>query len=200
MLPVVVMFAASVGTAFAQSAPATAGLSRAAGTPVTIDAASGSRLPLPRREDMADEASARIYAALAGPSGEPPRGAIAIALYSPAVAAALGRIDDYLRGGSTLTPRIFELLALVAAREMSLAYEWSVHEPAALRAGLPPAVVEVVRRNEPVTGLSELDALLIDFGRQLFRSRHVESATFAALAEWGRRLWPEHAAAGKLPA
>jgi hypothetical protein len=69
----------------------------------------------------------------------------------------------------------------MTAREMNLAYEWSAHEGAALQAGLPPAVVDVVRRSEPVAGLSEDDALIITFGRQLFRNRRVDSETFAAL-------------------
>ena len=107
---------------------------------------------------------------LAGPGGEPPSGTIATALYSPATAAAFGRIHGYLRTESALGPRLFELLSLIAAREMNLAYEWSAHEGTALQAGLPPAVVEVVRMNEPITGLSSFDALVIDFGRQLFRT------------------------------
>ena len=51
------------------------------------------------------------------------------------------------------------------------------------RLGCEPAVIEVVRLNEPITGLSNVDALIVDFGRQLFRSRHVDSSTFAALVQ-----------------
>ena len=50
------------------------------------------------RDDMHDEASARIYDTLAGPGGEPLRGTLAIALYSPATAAALARMHTYLSG------------------------------------------------------------------------------------------------------
>jgi 4-carboxymuconolactone decarboxylase len=112
---------------------------------------------------------------------KPPSGTIATALYSPATAATFSRIQRYLRTESTLGPRLYELLCLIAAREMNLAYEWSAHEGAALQAGLLPAVVEVVRMSKPATGLSSSDALAIDFGRQLFRNRHVGSDTFAAL-------------------
>jgi 4-carboxymuconolactone decarboxylase len=66
---------------------------------------------------------------------------------------------------------------------MNLAYAWSVHEHAARQAGLAPEVVDVVRRNAPLTGVADDDALLIEFGRQLFRNRHVDSETFAALVE-----------------
>jgi 4-carboxymuconolactone decarboxylase len=102
---------------------------------------------------------------------------------SPETAAALARIHDYLQNESALGPRRFELLSLITAREMNLPYAWSTHEGAALQAGLAPSLIDVVRRNGSVAGLAADDALLIDFGRQLFRSRQVDSATFAALVE-----------------
>jgi 4-carboxymuconolactone decarboxylase len=103
-------------------------------------------------------------------------------------AAALDRIDEYLRTERALSPRLVGLLPLITAREMNLAYEWSVREDAALKLGLEPAVIDVVRRNGPLAELSGDAALLVDFGRQLFRNRHVESKTFAALVErLGRR-------------
>ncbi len=120
--------------------------------------------------------------------GAAPRDTLEIVLPSPATAAALSRIEEYLWHESSLGPRFAGLLALITAREMSLAYEWSVREDAALKAGLAPAVIEVVRGNGALTQLSRDDALLIDFGRQLFRHRHVESPTFAALvSRFGRQ-------------
>ena len=183
VVALIIMLGAGFGTAFGQSATRTAEHVQSGATRFTIDPESSSRLPLLTRDDMHDEASARIYDTLAGPGGEPPRGTIAIALYSPATAAALGRIDTYLRAESALEPRLLELLGLIAAREMDLAYEWNAHERTALQAGLEPAVIELVRRNEPITGLSNVDALIVDFGRQLFRSRHVDPSTFAALVQ-----------------
>lgn len=106
-----------------------------------------------------------------------------LALSSPATAGALARIEDYLLTKSALGPRFTALLPLITAREMNLAYEWGVREDAALKAGLEPAVIDVVRRNGPVTTLSGDDALLVGFGRQLFRNRHVDTRTFAALVE-----------------
>jgi 4-carboxymuconolactone decarboxylase len=42
--------------------------------------------------------------------------------------------------------------------------------------------------SQPVAGLTSFDALVIEFGRQLFRARHVDSGTFTALAQQrGRR-------------
>jgi hypothetical protein len=117
-------------------------------------------------------------------SGESRRPAVAdVALHSPATAAGLGRIEHYPYAESASSVRRAALLTLIAAREMNLAYEWSVREDAARAAGLEPAVTEVIRRNGPVDGLSSDDALLVDFGRQLYRNRHVQSVTFALLVE-----------------
>jgi len=106
-----------------------------------------------------------------------------LALHSPATAAGVERIERYLFTESALSGRVAGLLALITAREMNLAYEWSVREDAALASGLEPAVIDVIRRNGAVAGLARDDALLVDFGRQLFRNRHVRSETFAALVD-----------------
>ncbi len=179
----VVILGAGLGAAFGSHTPLGAQPLESVAAPYPIDADSRSRLPPLRRSDMTDEVSTRIYDALAGSNGEPPRGAIGIALYSPPTAEALARIATYLRGENALDARGFELSSLIAAREMSLTYEWNVHERAARAAGLPPAVIEVVRTNGPIARLDDLDGLVIDLGRQLYRNRHVDSATFAKLVQ-----------------
>jgi 4-carboxymuconolactone decarboxylase len=172
---------AGIGAVWGQSPPQPGGSTVTRG--VSIDSKSGARLPPLTREDMRDAGSARIYEALSGPDGRPPQGAVGIALYSPATAAGFARIERYLLTGSALGGRVAALLTLVTAREMNLAYQWSVREGAARASGLEAAVIEVIRSNGPLEGLSRADALLIDFGRQLFRNRHVQSATFAALVD-----------------
>jgi 4-carboxymuconolactone decarboxylase len=106
-----------------------------------------------------------------------------IAIESPATAAALERIEQYLRTESTVGAKLGALLALITARELNLVSEWSVQEDIALRLGLDPAVIDIVRRNGPITDLAADDALVVEFGRQLYRDRHVDSGTFAALVE-----------------
>ncbi|HEX5050085.1 MAG TPA: hypothetical protein VFX89_23435 [Gammaproteobacteria bacterium] len=122
------------------------------------------------------------------PPGGTPRTAREIARPSPDTAAALDRIDAYLWTESRLGPRVAALLTLVAAREMRLGYEWTLRKDAASQAGLEPAVIDVVRRNAALAGLSPDDAQLIDFGRQLYRERSVDSRSFAALvSRFGRQ-------------
>jgi 4-carboxymuconolactone decarboxylase len=134
----------------------------------------------------------RIVAVLAllwaGPGTASGQTASQLTIDSPATGQALGRIDDYLRTESALSPRVKALAPLITAREMNLPYEWNVREDAALKFGLEPGIIDVVRHNRPVNTLVGDDALIIDFGRQLFRNRHVDARTFAALVErQGRR-------------
>ena len=118
-----------------------------------------------------------------GAAGQRSSAAAELALHSPATAAAFGRIERYLLTESALSGRVAALLTLITAGEMNLAYEWSVREDAARAAGLEAAFIDIVRRNGPIAELARDDALLVDFGRQLFRNRHVHSETFAALVD-----------------
>jgi hypothetical protein len=76
---------------------------------------------------------------------------------------------------SPVGARYFQLAVLIIAREIDQQYEWSAHEPAGLKQGLEPSVIDVVKHNKDVTGLSDKDATLITFGRTLYREHRVTS-------------------------
>ncbi len=79
--------------------------------------------------------------------------------------------------------RDIDLAILITAREHDSGYDWTVNEPAALKDGLEPAVIEVVRARKPTAGLTEKDAVLIEFGRQLFARHMVDAATYARMVK-----------------
>jgi 4-carboxymuconolactone decarboxylase len=71
---------------------------------------------------------------------------------------------------------------------MDQVFEWTVHEPVALKEGLAPAIIDVIRHRTPLTGVPEREASIVQLGRELFRDRRVTSATFArALKQLGPR-------------
>src|SRR5262245_2017135 len=76
---------------------------------------------------------------------------------------------------SPVGPRYFQLAVLITAREIDQQYEWSAHEPAGRRQGLEQAVIDVVKYNRDVAGLSDKDATLITFGRTLLRDHRISS-------------------------
>jgi len=81
-----------------------------------------------------------------------------------------------------------ELAVLVTAREHDAQYEWTMTEPAALKDGVEPAVVDLVRLRKPVSALAEKDAALIELGREVFGKHFVSADTYArALKAFGER-------------
>jgi 4-carboxymuconolactone decarboxylase len=154
--------------------------------PSDIHPESLSRLP-PLSRDTLDANGQRVWDALAGGRGMPKTGPAPVSMYSPGAAEPIQALNQYLRK-TVVGPRFFELSALLAAREFDQQYEWSGHEPAALRAGLEQSVIDVVKFNRDVTGLSEKDATVIRLARALFRDHKVSSQLWAKMVElFGRQ-------------
>lgn len=74
--------------------------------------------------------------------------------------------------------RYTQLATLVSCRENDVEPDWLAHEKNSMKV-LPREIVEIVRNNKDTTGLEEKDAVLIRFGRELFRQSKVSSKTFA---------------------
>jgi 4-carboxymuconolactone decarboxylase len=148
--------------------------------PADIDPHSGFRLPLPRREDL-DEAGRKAYdrATTPGATIAGLRGPAGLQLFSPKTAPHLAALNRYLRFESGITPRHREIAILITAREMDSQFEWVAHEPEALKAGVPQAVIDVIKYRRSTAGLDEIDALIIELGRQIWRDHKVTSETFA---------------------
>ena len=148
--------------------------------PSDIDPQSGFRLPLLKREDL-DEAGKKDYdrAATPGASIVGLRGPAGVRLYSPKASEHLYALNQYLRFHSGFTPRVREIAILTTAREMDSQFEWAAHEPEALKEGVEPSVIDVIKYRKPTTALSETEATVIELGRQLWRDHKVTSETFA---------------------
>lgn len=166
---------ASVAVLGAQSKP-----------PADIHPESLSRLP-PVQRDSLDAEGQRVWDAIAGGRGMPKTGPAPISMYSPGAAAPVHALNQYLRK-TVAGPKYFELSALLAAREFDQQYEWSGHEPAAVRAGLDQSVIDAVKFNRDVAGLPDKDATVIRLARALFRDHKVSSELWAKTVEhFGRQ-------------
>lgn len=160
--------------------------------PADIDAKSGFRLPLPRREALDGEAL-KLFDRINDPKGGTIvglNGPAGIRLHSPAVAVMSQPLNRYLRFESDLgqRTRVRELAILVTARECDSQFEWSAHEPEALHEGVPQSLVDIVKYRKPTDGLAEPDKIVIDLGREIFVQRRVAPETFArALTQFGVR-------------
>jgi 4-carboxymuconolactone decarboxylase len=89
------------------------------------------------------------------------------------------RKNDYLRFDSSIGRRFYEIAVLVTARELDHQFEWSAHEPAALKAGVEQAIIDVIKYRRALGGLLAKDAAIVQVGRELLRGHSVKPETYA---------------------
>ena len=149
--------------------------------PADIDPVTLSRLPPVTADDLDQEGRALLAAR---PDFTAAPGPAHITIYSPRE-RTLG-IPTGER--SPVGARYFQLAVLIIAREIDQQYEWSAHEPAARRQGLEQPVIDAVKYDRDVAGLSDKDATLITFGRTLYREHRVSSELWARMiGHFGRQ-------------
>ena len=141
--------------------------------PSDILVESRSRIPLPDRDKL-DDAAKAIYdhheipdpagkkslAGLFGPGG--------LRLHSKKLSALTVPAAQYLRHEADYTPQIREVAILITAKLHQSQFEWAAHETEALRVGLNPKTIDIIRNEKSIEGVPEAQAVLIEIGRQLF--------------------------------
>lgn len=155
--------------------------------PEDINPESGSRVAIPRREDLDPEGQEIFDATLASASA-PYRGGIpgggltgpaGIQLHSPPYRKNFQAMNDYLRFGAGIPPRMREIAILSTARETDHQYEWCGHEPMALRVGVEPELIDVIRYRRSLDTVKEEDAAIIALVREALGEKKVSSETYA---------------------
>ena len=83
---------------------------------------------------------------------------------------------------------LIDVAALVTARAHDQQFDWKMTEAAARKDGVSAATIELIRDNKPAAGVGEKEAVVIDFGRQLFGKHYVDADLYArALRLFGER-------------
>jgi 4-carboxymuconolactone decarboxylase len=101
------------------------------------------RLPPIQRPNMTE--AQRIAAdRFAVGRGKQPFGPFVPLLRSPELMLAAQSMGDYLRFKSAVSPRLREMAILLACRAWGQEYEWGVHYPLALQAGLRRDVADAI--------------------------------------------------------
>jgi len=101
-----------------------------------------------------------------------------VLLHSPQVARHTAELGAKLRFGSILSDHDRELVIITAARFHNCRFEWDSHLPHARNAGVREEVVNYLEHEGGVE-LTDGEALLIDFVRELCAESTVSEATFA---------------------
>ena len=145
------------------------------------------RMPPLATASMTDAQRAAAAELAAGPRGGV-KGPFIALLRSPELMQRLQKVGEYLRFGSSLAPRISELLMLVVSRHWTQQFEWSVHVPLALRAGVSTDTVSAIADGRRPAAMAADEALAYDFAGEVLCNRGVSDATYAAaVAKFGER-------------
>jgi 4-carboxymuconolactone decarboxylase len=106
-------------------------------------------------------------------------------LRSPQLMLSAQAMGDYLRFHSTLSPRIKEMVILIACREWTQQHEWRLHHPLALMAGLRREVVDAIADGRRPFGIDAEQEAAYDLATEILRNRRVSDPTWRrALAQF----------------
>ena len=142
--------------------------------------------PVPSRLDAAQR---KVYDDIvAGPRGEVV-GPLGVWLWRPELADRAQRLGAYARYGTSLPPVLSELAILVVARTWGSEFEWLVHKPIALAAGVPADAVEAIRTGRTPLLEDSAQSAVYAFCAALLGEHQVDDALYAdavlALGETG---------------
>ena len=87
-------------------------------------------------------------------------------------------MGEYLRFHNSIGQKLSEFTILIMAREWTQDYEWYVHYPLALKAGLKPEIADAVFEGRRPQGMSADEETVYDFVTELNHTKRVSDATY----------------------
>ena len=99
-------------------------------------------------------------------------------MHSPRMMSQARSMGDYLRYNSAIGNTLSELAILITAREWTQDYEWYVHAPIALKAGIKPDIVNAISEGRRPAAMSEDEEIVYEFCTELYRNKRVSDRTF----------------------
>jgi len=100
-------------------------------------------------------------------------------LRSPEVMLRARAMGDYLRYKSVLPPVLNEFAILITARHWTQGYEWAVHEPIAVKAGLKTEITQALAEGRRPQGMSADEEMIYEFCTELHQNQSVSDPTYA---------------------
>jgi 4-carboxymuconolactone decarboxylase len=103
--------------------------------------------------------------------GTAPFGPFIDLLVSPELMTRVSALGEYLRYRSALPPQLSEFAILVTAAHWRQQFEWDIHAPIALKAGIAQAVQDAIWKGDRPSGLSDDASVVYDVCIALHRDR-----------------------------
>lgn len=145
------------------------------------------RMPALPMEAMDDVQQAAAQELINGPRGAVFGPFIAL-LRSPELMNRLQKVGEYLRYQSSLDTRINEYVMLIVSRQWTQQFEWCMHYPLALKAGVRQATLAALAEGRRPPEMRDDEALAYDVCDELERMRGLSDATYArAVQVFGER-------------
>jgi 4-carboxymuconolactone decarboxylase len=113
----------------------------------------------------------------AGPRGGV-KGPFIPLLRSPELMDRLQKVGEYLRFRSSLEPRISEFVMLVVSRHWTQQFEWAVHVPLALKAGVKAETVDSLAEGGRPAAMAMDEALAFDLHAELAHTKGLNDRTY----------------------
>jgi 4-carboxymuconolactone decarboxylase len=135
------------------------------------------RLPPLEPQQMTEQQRQAAAALAAGPRGGV-RGPFVALLRSPELMHRMQKVGEYLRYQSALDARLAEFAMLIVARHWTQQFEWAIHHPLALEAGVAPAALDALAQGRRPREMREDEALVYDFCDELLHTHGVSDATY----------------------
>lgn len=139
-----------------------------------------ARLPLLNTRDAVPPEALPAFDAIVDQRGSI-NAPMSVLMHVPDLALAMTNLGTYLRFKSSLSEATKELAIITAARQFDCEFVWAAHVPAALKAGIPQQVVDLVDTSGDIAGIAAEQAEVISFGRELVGEHKVSRQAFDAI-------------------
>lgn len=138
------------------------------------------RLPYPSdTNEFSDETRAAFRHIVETRKKAPPPSAYLT--YAGKAGALLSDLVDHLRHHTSLTDAETELAICMATRAANADFIWSAHVALGLKAGTREDAIHAIDTHGPLDDLTDDEALIIQYGRELLLTPAVSDDTFAAV-------------------
>lgn len=137
------------------------------------------RLPAMKVEAMSAAQRQAAEALIAGPR-KAVFGPFIPLMRSPELMSRVGQVGEYLRFDSVLDVRVRELTMCLVARHVSNQFEWLMHAPLALKAGVPQASLDAIAEGRYPHSTAADEAAAVDLATELLLHHGVSDASYAA--------------------
>lgn len=117
------------------------------------------------------------------------RGPFSMLLHSPTVAERLLPMVTFVRKDTIVEPALRFPAILTAARECGSPYVWAAQVAQARTHGIRESLIEVIHSDRDPGALEGEERTVVEFVRQLMRTRRVDPRTFDALHERHGAKW-----------